>query len=55
MRLKGVGMSVKRVLSYVLVLALLSSPWGHLAIAHTHNRIDPAFLQEVQGSIINFV
>jgi subtilisin family serine protease len=50
MRLKGVGMSVKRVLSYLLVLVLLSAPWGHLALGHAPLRIDPVFLQEVQHS-----
>lgn len=49
-RLKGVGMSVKRVYTLVLVLAFLSSPWAHLAIAQPHDRIDPVFLQEVRQS-----
>ncbi len=49
-RLKGVGMSVKRVYTLVLVLAFLSSPWAHLAIAQPHESIDPVFLQEVRQS-----
>ena len=43
-------MRLKRILSLLVAIAFLSSPLAQHAVAHTTERIDPVFLQEVHHS-----